>query len=143
MGNESRPLRLLSLDGGGIRGLSSLYCLKTIMQHLQSSPGSADPLHTYKYFDLIARTSTGGLIAVMLGVLRMDIQKCIDIYIEVAPKMFPVSALSGSSFGKAFRLLAGTQQFDSRPLEEIVKKLVVTELGELAIEGKKPLLPSM
>ena len=73
----------------------------------------------------------------MLGVLRMDVDRCIDTYIKIAPEIFPVSALGGSIFGNAFGLLAGTQQFDPRPLEETVKKLVVTELGEKATEGEE------
>jgi patatin-like phospholipase/acyl hydrolase len=46
------------LDGGGIRGLSSLYILKGLMQELNSPPGG--PYFPHEHFDLIAGTSTGG-----------------------------------------------------------------------------------
>lgn len=50
---------------------------------------------------MIAGTSTGGLIAVMLGVLKMDINQCIDAYLEMAPKIFPVEGMvSGSKLGR-------------------------------------------
>ena len=71
------PLRILSLDGGGVRGISSLYILKELMaqiarqhraEHSQSQALSPRP---FDYFDLICGTSTGGLIALMLGRLRM------------------------------------------------------------------------
>jgi patatin-like phospholipase/acyl hydrolase len=72
-----RPLRILSLDGGGVRGISTLYILKELMRqiardHDVENPQSptVSPLPC-DYFDLICGTSTGGLIALMLGRLRM------------------------------------------------------------------------
>jgi patatin-like phospholipase/acyl hydrolase len=53
-----RNLKLLSLDGGGIRGLSSLYVLQKLME-------SINPEHPPKpceYFDIIGGTSTGGYV---------------------------------------------------------------------------------
>jgi Patatin-like phospholipase len=64
--------RILALDGGGVRGLPSLLILRELMEEIgrrQSSAGST-PLPC-DYFDLIGGTSTGGLIAIMLGRLRM------------------------------------------------------------------------
>ena len=71
------PLRILSLDGGGVRCISSLYILKEIMrqiarEHAANNPGAAEIFpRPCEYFDLICGTSTGGLIALMLGRLRM------------------------------------------------------------------------
>jgi len=53
---------LLSLDGGGVRGLSTLYILKIIMDRMNLERGknglpSAKPCEV---FDLIGGTSTGG-----------------------------------------------------------------------------------
>jgi patatin-like phospholipase/acyl hydrolase len=70
--------RILALDGGGVRGLSSLLILQRLMQEVHrimeeqgdSRKGSKPPLPC-EYFDLICGTSTGGLIAIMLGRLRM------------------------------------------------------------------------
>jgi patatin-like phospholipase/acyl hydrolase len=65
--------RLLSLDGGGVRGLSSLLILREIMEEIQrqSDREANDVPLPCQYFDLIGGTSTGGLIAIMLGRLRM------------------------------------------------------------------------
>ena len=55
-----RDLNLLSLDGGGIRGLSTLQILKQLMENvafqndLDAIPRPCD------YFDMIGGTSTGG-----------------------------------------------------------------------------------
>lgn len=71
------PLRILSLDGGGVRGISSLYILKELMAQLRRQyqcDNDTDEIPSLKpcdYFDLICGTSTGGLIALMLGGLSM------------------------------------------------------------------------
>lgn len=64
-------VRILSLDGGGVRGLSSLLILKRLMQEIQRKTKSDRLPHPSEYFDLIGGTSTGGLIALMLGRLGM------------------------------------------------------------------------
>jgi glycine hydroxymethyltransferase len=41
-----------------------------------------------EYFDLIAGTGTGGLIALMLGRLRLDIETCKDVYVRMTRHVF-------------------------------------------------------
>jgi patatin-like phospholipase/acyl hydrolase len=73
------PLRILSLDGGGIRGISSLYILKDLLEQIErdrkAKAGSSElrptSLRPCEVFDLICGTSTGGLIALLLGRLEM------------------------------------------------------------------------
>ena len=55
--------RILSIDGGGIRGLFALQTLKRIEQLVQEK--HHQPLH--EYFDFIAGTSTGSIIASLLS----------------------------------------------------------------------------
>ena len=62
--------RVLALDGGGIRGLSSLMILRDIMDEIGRKTNTENP-KPCDYFDLISGTSTGGLIAIMLGRLGM------------------------------------------------------------------------
>lgn len=62
-----RNLRLLSLDGGGVRGLSSLYILKQLMEVMTAEErrqqgGSSKPPKPCEYFDMIGGTSTGGWV---------------------------------------------------------------------------------
>ena len=40
------------------------------------------------YFDLIAGTGTGGLIAIMLGRLRLDLETCKDVYVRMTKRVF-------------------------------------------------------
>jgi patatin-like phospholipase/acyl hydrolase len=63
--------RILSLDGGGVRGLSTLLILRDIMEEIGRKMGTSTPAKPCDYFDLIGGTSTGGLIAIMLGLLGM------------------------------------------------------------------------
>jgi patatin-like phospholipase/acyl hydrolase len=59
---DSTGLCLLSLDGGGVRGLSTLYILKSIMDRLNNERKTASlpPVKPCEVFDLIGGTSTGG-----------------------------------------------------------------------------------
>jgi len=91
--DDVRPLahmpRILALDGGGVRGLSSLLILERLMQEVQrimeergEARQSAKPPLPCEYFDLICGTSTGGLIAIMLGRLRMvrPLNSSVDVH---------------------------------------------------------------
>ncbi|KAI1214452.1 acyl transferase/acyl hydrolase/lysophospholipase [Annulohypoxylon truncatum] len=88
---------ILSLDGGGVRGLSSLYFLKKIMEMVREEENRLEPdttKHTQglplpcNYFDFMIGTSTGGLIAIMLGRLRMGVDDCIKQYLVISQKVF-------------------------------------------------------
>lgn len=61
---DTTGLCLLSLDGGGVRGLSSLYILKGIMMRLNYERRRAHepPVKPCDIFDLIGGTSTGGYV---------------------------------------------------------------------------------
>ena len=56
-----RPRRLLAIDGGGLAGLIPAEALIQIEQQLNQMTGSEKPL--CDRFDLIAGTSTGGILA--------------------------------------------------------------------------------
>src|SRR6266496_1243893 len=73
----------------------------------------------------------------MLGTLRMDIDTCINEYIDMAPDIFPVEgSISGSNFGKLVKAIRGRQRFDPVPLEEAVKRLVKRHLANRATRGE-------
>ncbi|KAJ4411975.1 hypothetical protein N0V91_001114 [Didymella pomorum] len=87
------PLRILSLDGGGVRGYSMLIILQELMHRtFVETEGRAPKRHEIpkpcEHFDLIAGTGTGGLIAIMLGRLRMDVETCKDVYVRMTRKVF-------------------------------------------------------
>src|SRR5688572_23241639 len=82
-------LCLLCFDGGGVRGLSSLYILRNLMDKLQDlDPNATELPKPCDVFDMIGGTSTGGLIAVMLGRLKMSVDECIAAYIKLSSQIF-------------------------------------------------------
>jgi patatin-like phospholipase/acyl hydrolase len=54
-----KDLCLLSIDGGGVRGLSSLHILKQLMEIVDPN----QPPKPCEYFDMIGGTSTGGCVS--------------------------------------------------------------------------------
>ncbi|XHG05634.1 hypothetical protein AWENTII_008850 [Aspergillus wentii] len=88
--SETPGLRILSLDGGGVRGLFSTIVLEAIMEKVRQYdlPNSPDALRPCDYFDLIGGTSTGGLLAIMLGRLRMNLVACKMAYKTMASTIF-------------------------------------------------------
>jgi patatin-like phospholipase/acyl hydrolase len=67
---DSTGLCLLSLDGGGVRGLSTLSIIKMIMQQLnyeRKKAANLPPAKPCEVFDLIGGTSTGGHVDKFCG----------------------------------------------------------------------------
>lgn len=80
------PKRILSLDGGGIRGALTLGYLKKIETILREKEKDHNLL-LCDYFDLIGGTSTGSIIAAALAI-GMDVDKIKDMYMDLGGKIF-------------------------------------------------------
>lgn len=65
------------IDGGGVRGLVSLLILKRLMYTLKPSDDDYKLSKPCEVFDFIVGTSTGGLIAIMLGRLVSPLYDCL------------------------------------------------------------------
>lgn len=77
---EDRPVkRILTIDGGGIRGTFPAAFLANLEQDLGEPIG--------RYFDLISGTSTGGIIAIGLA-LGMRASDILKLYEEQGPAIF-------------------------------------------------------
>ncbi|CAK7212886.1 hypothetical protein SEUCBS140593_001659 [Sporothrix eucalyptigena] len=57
-----RPVCLLALDGGGIRGLSELIILEEIMARIKYNLNMDEDPIPADFFDMIGGTSTGGYV---------------------------------------------------------------------------------
>ncbi|KAJ0415765.1 acyl transferase/acyl hydrolase/lysophospholipase [Aspergillus carlsbadensis] len=79
-----RELNILALDGGGVRALSTLHILKNIMEAIDRE----NPPKPCDFFDMIGGTGSGGLLAIMLGRLKMDIDQCITGYTRLCKHVF-------------------------------------------------------
>jgi hypothetical protein len=86
------PRKLLALDGGGIHGLISLEILARIEELLRAELGRDDRFVLADYFDYIAGTSTGAIIAAGLSIgLRVDQIRA--FYTDQSKRMFRKAAL--------------------------------------------------
>jgi patatin-like phospholipase/acyl hydrolase len=84
--NSRGPKRILSLDGGGIRGALTLGYLEEIEHILREKNG--DPkLKMCEYFDLIGGTSTGSIIAAGLAI-GMDVAEVKKMYLDLGERVF-------------------------------------------------------
>ena len=91
---EDREFRILSIDGGGIRGIFPAAFLAGLEQRYLRGASVAG------YFDLIAGTSTGGIIALGLaaGVTAAELR---NLYIDRGGEIFP--PLPDNALGQARR----------------------------------------
>jgi predicted acylesterase/phospholipase RssA len=80
------PKRILSLDGGGVRGILSAGILQEVERRLALRSGRPD-FRLCEYFDLIGGTSTGAILAAGLA-MGKTASECADLYREIAPEVF-------------------------------------------------------
>ncbi len=128
-----RTVRILSVDGGGIRGLIPALVLRHLRDRLRER-GKHQELH--QVFDLMAGTSSGGLIVLALGTPAADhrrpgrflpcpalsIDRVVSIYREKGQAIFPRSVFRG------LRVLtqAVHEKYDTGPFYELLEELFGT-----------------
>lgn len=86
------PKRILALDGGGLRGVLTLGMLREIESHLRARHGNDPAFRLSDYFDLIAGTSTGAIIAGALS-LGMSVDEVHGHYMRLGNIVFKRSLL--------------------------------------------------
>ena len=68
----------------------------------------------------------------------MDVDTCINAYLDMAPKIFPIEGiLSQNKFAKLIKGAIGIPRFDPSELEKSVKRLVVDHLKENVVAGEE------
>ncbi|KAJ7448159.1 hypothetical protein FB451DRAFT_766318 [Mycena latifolia] len=81
-----KGVRVLSLDGDGAGVLSELLILERLMYQMQTTLGSDTTPTPCDYFEVIGGSGTGGIMALMLGRLRMSVAASISAYEKLRPK---------------------------------------------------------
>ncbi|EAA35443.1 hypothetical protein GE21DRAFT_2556 [Neurospora crassa] len=109
------PVNLLSLDGGGVRGLSEVVMLHRIMKRVQEIEGFKELPKPCEYFHIMGGTSTGGLVAILLGRLRMTTEEALAKYYDLGKVIF-------HRHNK--KRLEISAKYGAEALETVVKKLV-------------------
>ncbi len=97
LSNDNKPKRILALDGGGLRGILSLGMLQKVEDILKERHGNNDEFRLSHYFDLIAGTSTGAIIASVLA-MGWSVEEIRKKYMELGERVFEPSFLRKGLF---------------------------------------------
>lgn len=108
-----RPKRLLSLDGGGVRGVFSLGILQTLEAELRRRSGNPN-LMLSDFYDVIGGTSTGSIIASALA-LGMSTAELTELYMSLGSSVFGKQSGDGGLF---------RARFDHKNLEAILREVL-------------------
>ena len=124
---KDRDFRILSIDGGGIRGIYPAALLAGLEERYLGGTSVAG------YFDLIAGTSTGGIIAIGLAA-GLTGEALSDLYLRRGCEIFPPAR--DGLLGAAERCVADFHQFfryryDRKALAGILRQaLSQTKFGQ-------------
>ncbi|KAL1552521.1 patatin-like protein 1 [Salvia divinorum] len=118
---NGRLITILSIDGGGIRGIIPAKILEFLESELQRLDG--EDARIVDYFDVIAGTSTGGLMTTMLAAPDANnrpLYAARDIapfYVNNGPRIFPQPL---GSFGSTLAQLGGPK-YDGKYLHQLLR----------------------
>jgi len=118
------PKRILSLDGGGVRGILTLALLERVEAVLAKRSGRGSEFRLCDYFDLMGGTSVGAILCTALAV-GYPVSKVIALLREVVRDVFRSSFMS---FGGLL-----TPKFSNETLNAIL----VRELGDTTLGSDK------
>ncbi|XP_045927761.1 calcium-independent phospholipase A2-gamma [Micropterus dolomieu] len=106
---KGRGIRVLTIDGGGTRGLLALQTL----HKLQILTGK----RIHQLFDYICGVSTGAILAFMLGIFQIPLEECEEMYRKLGADVFKQNVIVGTvkmGWSHAF--------YDSQMWENILKE---------------------
>jgi patatin-like phospholipase/acyl hydrolase len=121
----NKTFKILSIDGGGIKGLYTA----TVLSHLEEAFGAPIGEH----FDMICGTSTGGLIALALS-KGLPAKELVSFYKEHGPLIFPAKRFL-NGFRGLIRQIARNGKYDNtylrKALGEVLGHTMMSEAGNL------------
>jgi len=97
--------KILAIDGGGIKGVFSASFLAEVEEKCAG--------HIFDYFDMIAGTSTGAIIAAALSI-GVPAREILNLYVEKGKEIFPHNS-------RVFRLFGG--KYSNESLKKILKEV--------------------
>lgn len=118
--------RILSIDGGGIKGVFPAAFLAALEDYINDKVSN--------YFDLIAGTSTGGIIALGLG-LGFSSKEILNFYEQLGREVF-----SGKKFMRFLRQFVFSR-YDATPLKISLEKIFGNK--KLGDSTKRLIIPAV
>lgn len=129
-----KPVRILSIDGGGIRGVLPATFLSVLEEKLQETSGNKN-LRLADCFDLIAGTSTGGLLTCMYLtpddnnalIPKYTARQALEFYFGYGDSAFTPNAKGGFHKYSPAGLEAGLNKFfGNLKLSQLIKPCCIT-----------------
>lgn len=143
MQNSSRKACILSIDGGGMRGIIPARVLSYLEDSLKKKSGNPDA-RIADFFDIVAGTSVGGLIGTMVctddgnGRPLFSGEEAWKLIAEKGKRIFKIPPLK-RPFAKLRGIL--TPRYSTKHMESILKEYLVRDGRELTLKDTlKPLL---
>ncbi|KAK4386691.1 Phospholipase A I [Sesamum angolense] len=145
-----RGLRILAMDGGGMKGMATVKILKEIERN------TGKQMH--ELFDLICGTSTGGMLAVALGIKAMSLERCEGIYKELGKVVFAAAPSPKDneaatwrekldqlykSSSQSFRVVVHGSKHSADEFERLLKEMCGDDDGDLLIESAVKRIPKV
>ncbi|KAG8577627.1 hypothetical protein GDO81_010243 [Engystomops pustulosus] len=85
---KGRGIRVLTIDGGGTRGIVALQTLRKLEEM------TGKPVH--QLFDYICGVSTGAILAFMLGLFHIPLEECEELYRKLGSDVFKQNVIVGT-----------------------------------------------
>lgn len=115
-------VRILSLDGGGVRGIIEVRILQHILRRFPEGTKVS------QLFDFIIGSSTGGMVAVSIGLHRRTLEELVELYNTFPRQIFKKSFVINNSFLRTcYLLIGGKHLYNVANLEQQMKLAVQTE----------------
>ncbi|KAK4626402.1 85/ calcium-independent phospholipase A2 [Fulvia fulva] len=123
-------VRILALDGGGVRGIIQLEVLRAIEHALGGH------LAVQSFFDLIVGSGTGGLIAVALAMKERTVDSCIDMFAALCEHAFTPRLKGVPIISQLAQVFGSGPKYKTKPLHAALKT-AFTEDDELFSSTEK------
>ncbi|GJN15948.1 hypothetical protein PR202_gb02897 [Eleusine coracana subsp. coracana] len=131
--DKVKLITVLSIDGGGVRGIIPATIISFLEEKLQELDGP--DARIADYFDVVAGTSTGGLLTAMLtapgqnGRPLFAAKDLAQFYIDQSPKIFPQKNWILSKVASALRMVIGPK-YNGKYLHALLRRY----LGDLTLD---------
>ncbi len=142
-------VRILSLDGGGVRGIAQLELLCAI----QNALGGHMLVQTF--FDLVVGTGTGGLIAAVLQTEGQNVERCLDMFAAICehaytPRLLLAPKSAFAPHANGFTLMRQIERamhlgprYKTGPLHEALKTTFTDEARFFSASGQATSRPKV
>ena len=127
-----KPFRVLTIDGGGMRGIYSAAFLSGLVTNFER--GRKGKLDIGKGFDLIVGTSTGAILATAAAIGK-PMDDVVQMYREYGPQIFPLRlTANASSLPQFFTRPAALEKGEEALISALKSVLGVKTLGQVYAE---------